>query len=615
MRKTKLIICLFLTLALVMPMSMVVAADDTVNLGNMFGSTTFADNGTVTLDESTITKGATGVTLAWENLADGAALKVSGITDTDWGASTIKRIWFGEMNHQYLVSAKVKAANPGATTGAFFEGSSSGASKSKLDDNYKAGAYNYGKGYAENVTADGWTEIYALYALVENDSTKTMDGVHIEIRLTSATDVYIKDFNVVETSEVDNLLLGELDPTFENTTELYTTGKTRYDVKASGSSIIKDEDNTYLELTGYTAHGFGVACPVSAGKKYIAAMDVKVPSTDTNTYTASFSAPWGTADNKVVTQGISSTISGSDWNRIACSIVPVASESLYVYLEVNGYTGAVLVDNIEFYEIANDTGNILNDKNLSFELGAASGIGYTGTYSVTKGGTDGNYCAKIVNRTSQSVAGTFKYKNITVEPGAIYELSADIKLVENLSSLNAVVYVDLVSGTPLATGETNYDESEKKTVTNSGWTTVKKLFAVNQSGCTTVDFGLQLLNGSKTDRTSGGIMVDNLVMRKVGEISEITPVGSNTGTLVKYLNKVAVSINPSEEKDVYMFVCEYDEEGNLTKVKSILSTDNVPTGGGTFTYAFESTDEMANARLYLWEKDTFMPLCEKITME
>ena len=381
---------LIVAAALILP-SIPVLADEEVNLGNMFGATTFNVDGTVTLDSAVLDTG-TGATLSWETLSDGPALKATNLgADSGWGSKTVKRIWFGETNHQYLVSAKVKTVNAGDTTNAWFVSSNSSNQKDKVDSNYGK-AYNTDSSVAANVNSDGWTEIYGLCSLVSNNSAGAKNGVHIEIRVSDAKDVYIKDFNVVETSELDNLLVGQLDPTFENTTALYKNSSSRATYDYSAVPLIKSENNAqganhYVELSGFTDNDgvFGFKIPVSAGKKYIVGMDVKLPlDAGEDTPQASLSGQW--LDDAVVNAESSPELSTTLWKRVSCTIVSNISDIATVNLRVAGISnGSVLVDNIYMKEVSADQLYIVStvplDKAVSVSVTQKFTVKFSGAVS------------------------------------------------------------------------------------------------------------------------------------------------------------------------------------------------------------------------------------------
>lgn len=621
MKNLKRLISLFTAVAIVVSTFMaltITTVGASTGLGNLLDTLTFKDDGTLKNKGAYIINAST---VKKVSLEDEEVLLLSERSDKVAINCVDVPVELGE---QYLISAKVKLKTTAenASSKVYFvantPGKSDVANSSEYDKFY----------YRPEATADGWAEVYAIYSMVESGKENvTGSTAHFSLRNDayvgdSYYDLYVKDFNITNTKELDNLLLPSVDPTFENSTAVPSEKISPEYTYITTAEIGTEESNEYLKLTGdFTASGaFTISSlPCSKGKTYVVALDAKLPEDMSGTYKATLTASKNAGNERKCSPALT-----TEWQRVAVSFDSTAIAKNAINFTVSGLTeGSVLIDNIEFYEYASESGNLLRARDASCELGIPTSDVTKGDVVHYKDSSDGNYCVKVSSSSSTMPEKALRFNNISLEPATMYELSVDVKLADAQDDISAVASAELLGQTnTFAIGEEAQPKELAVPVNNAQWTTLKRYFVTNCAQTTWtgnnygMHLGVRLVDRNGNYYNNAGLMLDNFSVKKVAEPTVVTGVWDNKASIVKYGNKIGVNIFPAENTDTWIFICTYDETGARIKdVKAILEAKGVTSAGRTVAYTFDSADEMSNADVFVWNSGTMAPVCEKISLD
>ena len=325
--------------------------------GNVFGNTSFKSDGTLDSTDSKIEFRATAESV---NLDGESVIKLTSLTDK----AVIFRKWLPltQSVGQYMVSAKVRLVNDGETANVYFKHSNSGISSVINDDTNYNQFYNSktdGKG-AVAVDSDKWAEVYAIYSIIDISNGQSASGIHLNLVNNEKKDMYIKDFRVVETGTLDNLLAGPVDPGFDNSEAIFSNANVDPSYEHTGDAVVITESgssNKCVKLTGFndSPGAFRLGnLPFTAGKTYRVSMKAKLHEDAAAEHIASVDIDGIECSNFI--QKEKPVLSGTEWKTCVSTFTVSESCKGNVDLRVSGMTdGALLADDLCVKEVAAET--------------------------------------------------------------------------------------------------------------------------------------------------------------------------------------------------------------------------------------------------------------------
>lgn len=350
------LLSVLISIALLFPTIPVFSATAT-DYGNVFGNTSFKSDGTLDSKDSNIEFRATAESV---NLDGESVIKLTSLTDKD----VIFRKWLPltQTVGQYMVSAKVKLVNDGETANVYFKHNNSGLSTVINDDTNYNQFYNSkadGKG-AVAVGSDKWSEVYAIYSIIDTSNGQSAKGIHLNLVNNEKKDMYIKDFRVVQTDTLDNLLVGPVDPGFDNSEALFSNANVDPSYEHTADAIVITESGSSdgcVKLTGFndSQGAFRLGnMPFAEGKTYKVSMKIKLADDASAEHIASVDINGIEYSNFI--QKEKPVLNSTEWKDCVSTFTVSESCKGNVDLRVSGMTdGALLVDDLCVKEVAAET--------------------------------------------------------------------------------------------------------------------------------------------------------------------------------------------------------------------------------------------------------------------
>lgn len=414
----------------------------------------------------------------------------------------------------------------------------------------------------------------------------------------------------------NNLIPAGLDPNFDSGIKIGTNNKVDGVYLATGlqsTAYAYDETNQCIKITptntwtDFTLRGFSFI----AGKSYVVAYDAKVDNASTTGVACSVELN-GT-DNATILPAIktaNATVK-NDWTRVSKLLNCTSNtSSIHVVFRFKTTTETILVDNLAIYEINYDTNNLLNS-NYSFEFAEPTIYNFEAstTAQLYNEGSDGNYSLKINTGsvTDGKLGKLCRFQAIPVTGSALYELSADVKLVgTEADSVKAYITAQLASSATATLGETvNGGSADLVSVNADKWTKVKRIYPVNILENPKLHVGIRL---EGLPESGCDVLIDNFVVKKIADPVSIESCGTTIGTIAEYENKIAVSVKPDATTSVWMIVAKYNGE---KLDNAVLKKVEITSAGQTIAHTFANMTDKENSAVYVWEAETMVPLLYK----